>query len=164
MTDVTGTTEKEWSLPRGAIVLLGGAGLVVTAAGMRAFADVLAPVVLALMLTVAVYPIGTWLQRKGAPGWLRTIVVMFSAFGILAMFVFIIGYAGVRLADLIPTYSDDFNELTKSVSDWLSSVGVDESQIDAAFDELQAVNARIGDELQFTDEGLAKRKPRWAAR
>ena len=57
---------------------------------------------------------------------------MFSAFGILAMFVFIIGYAGVRLADLIPTYSDDFNDLTKSVSDWLSSVGVDQSQIDAA--------------------------------
>ncbi len=56
MTDVTETTETEWSLPRGAIVLLGGAGLVVTAAGMRAFADVLAPVVLALMLTVAVYP------------------------------------------------------------------------------------------------------------
>src|SRR6185295_16410694 len=31
-------------------------------------------------------------------------------------------------------------------------------QIDAAFDALEAVDARIGAELQFTNEGLAKRK------
>ena len=33
-----------------------------------------------------------------------------------------------------------------------------ETQIDTAFDALEAVDARIGADLQFTDEGLAKRK------
>ena len=33
-----------------------------------------------------------------------------------------------------------------------------QAQIDAAFDALEAVDARIGADLQFTDEGLAKRK------
>jgi PAS domain S-box-containing protein len=33
-----------------------------------------------------------------------------------------------------------------------------QKRIDAAFDELEVVDARIGADLQFTDEGLAKRK------
>ena len=33
-----------------------------------------------------------------------------------------------------------------------------QAEIDAAFDALEAVNSRIGAELQFTEEGLAKRK------
>jgi len=33
-----------------------------------------------------------------------------------------------------------------------------EAQIDKAFDALEAVDAQIGVDLQFTDEGLAKRK------
>lgn len=46
-----------WSLPRGVIVLLGSAALIVTVAGLKAFADILGPVMLALMLTVAVHPL-----------------------------------------------------------------------------------------------------------
>src|SRR6185295_16480656 len=37
-------------------------------------------------------------------------------------------------------------------------LGKKQSQIDAAFDALQIVDARIGLQLQFTQEGLAKRK------
>lgn len=136
MTELTQTSptseDKEWSLPRGAIVLISIAGLVVAVAGLRAFASVLAPVLLALMIVVAVTPFGSWLGRKGAPGWVRTIAVMFAAFGILLGFVLILVYAGIRLADLIPQYSDDFDSLQRSVQDWLASIGVDQKQIDAA--------------------------------
>ena len=133
LTQTSPTTEdKEWSLPRGAIVLISAAGLVVAVAGTKSFAGVLAPVLLALMITVAVTPVGNWLGRRGAPGWVRTIAVMLAAFGILLGFVLILVYAGIRLADLIPQYSDDFDNLQKSVQDWLSSIGVDQKQIDAA--------------------------------
>src|SRR4051794_33825355 len=56
-------------LPRGVIVLLGLAGAVVTVAGLQSVADLLAPVFLALMLTVTASPLSTWLQRHGAPVW-----------------------------------------------------------------------------------------------
>jgi len=40
----------------------------------------------------------------------------------------------------------------------VSQVKEKQAQIEAAFDELEAVDARIGVDLQFTDDGLAKRK------
>jgi AI-2 transport protein TqsA len=52
----TAPTTPRWLLPRGLIVLLALAATVVVIAGLRAFAEILGPVFLALMLTVAVHP------------------------------------------------------------------------------------------------------------
>jgi AI-2 transport protein TqsA len=52
------------------VILLGTAGAVVTIAGLVAFADVIGPVFLGLVLTVAVHPLLGWLQRHGCPRWL----------------------------------------------------------------------------------------------
>jgi predicted PurR-regulated permease PerM len=130
-------TPAEWALPRGVIVLLGLAGAVVAIAGLQAFSGIAGPAFLALMLTVAVSPIGTWMKRKGAPGWLATITTMGAAFGILIAFALAMVYAAVRLAELLPTYASSADDLTKTVSDWLSGLGVTESQIKGAMSNVQ---------------------------
>jgi predicted PurR-regulated permease PerM len=89
------------------------------------------------MLTIAVSPIGTWMKRKGSPGWLATITTMAAAFGILLAFALSLVYAAVRLAELLPTYASSADDLTKSVSDWLSSLGVTEGQIKGALSNVQ---------------------------
>ena len=66
----TAAPPVEWSIPRGLIVLLSLAAMVVTIAGLEAFSGVVGPVFLALMLTIAVQPIQTWAVRKGWPAWL----------------------------------------------------------------------------------------------
>ena len=57
-------------MPRGVVVVVGLAATVVAVAGMKAFASILGPVILALVLTMAIYPLQTWLRRKGFPAWL----------------------------------------------------------------------------------------------
>ncbi|MEO8329522.1 MAG: AI-2E family transporter, partial [Candidatus Nanopelagicales bacterium] len=130
-------SSNEWALPRGVIVLLGGAGIVISLAGLKAMSDIVAPTFLALMLTLAVSPLGTWLRKKGAPGWVAMLATMAAAFSILIGFAVGLAYAGVRLAALLPTYTDNANNLTTDLMDWLTSVGVDQQQIDAAVSNVQ---------------------------
>ncbi|MBA2508548.1 MAG: AI-2E family transporter, partial [Nocardioidaceae bacterium] len=50
---MTATTEREWPLPRGLMILLGAAALVITVAGIRSAAGIIGPTFLALVLTIA---------------------------------------------------------------------------------------------------------------
>ena len=53
--------------PRGLIIILGLAAGVVVAAGIHQVPGILAPIFLAVVLTVSVNPIRGWMIRKGAP-------------------------------------------------------------------------------------------------
>ena len=55
------------AIPRALIILLAAAAVVITVAGVRAVAWLVGPLVLALVVVIAVYPIKTWLVRKGWP-------------------------------------------------------------------------------------------------
>ena len=61
------TQESPWSIPRGLILLLGGAGGFVVMFGLQAFRGIVGPTFLALMLVVTVIPIQQWMLRKGWP-------------------------------------------------------------------------------------------------
>ncbi|NMM85674.1 AI-2E family transporter [Rhodococcus sp. SRB_17] len=118
-----------WMLPRGVIVLLGLAGLIVTVAGLTAFSSVIGPVFLALMLTVAVHPLPGWLQRKGLPRWLATLLALVAVYGILSTLVFFLIYSVARLGTLLPAYADDFDQLVDSVKSTLSNNGIGSDQV-----------------------------------
>lgn len=119
-------------LPRGVLVLLGGATTVITVAGIQAFSSVIAPVLLALMLTIAVHPVTEQLRRRGAPGWLAGLA------GLVAVYLIVLGIAGAiavsvaRLAMLLPGYAEQFDELVTDMQHLLAQVGVDQEQVDAA--------------------------------
>src|SRR5690349_11494922 len=70
-------------LPRGVLVLLGTACLVVVVAGLRGVADILAPVFLALMLAVTVSPLTQWLRRRGTPAWLAMTATIITSYAVL---------------------------------------------------------------------------------
>ncbi|HJW60283.1 MAG TPA: hypothetical protein VJ931_11695, partial [Actinomycetota bacterium] len=59
-----------WPLPRGVLVLLGGAGAVVVAAGLRSAAGIVGPAFLALTIVITIHPLLAWLRRRRVPGWL----------------------------------------------------------------------------------------------
>jgi AI-2 transport protein TqsA len=117
------------ALPRGVIVLLGTAGAVITVGGMRAVADIIGPVFLALMLTVTVSPLTVWLRRVGAPSWLATLATVTTVYVVL----FVLGGALIvsvaRLIDLVPTYQSQLVALRADVAQGLQSVGIDEQQV-----------------------------------
>jgi predicted PurR-regulated permease PerM len=117
------------AVPRGVVVLLGMAGTVVTVAGMRAVADILGPVLLALMLTVTVSPMTAWLRRLGTPAWLAAMATATAVYLLLlGLFGALVGSV-VRLMDLLPTYQSQFAALRADLTEGLHTVGIDGTAI-----------------------------------
>ena len=134
---MTQTSDSTLRLPRPLVILLGTAAAVVTFAGLRAIESILAPALLALVLTIAVHPLGPWLRGKGWPGWLATTTLILTTYAILLGLALLLVISIARFAALLPTYKQQFNDVIHNLTDWLNSLGVGEKQISAmsnAFD------------------------------
>ena len=126
--DTAATPPAVAPLPRGLMLLLGAAALVVTVAGLMAVAWLVAPILLALVIVIAVAPLQSWLRRKGWPAWstvLALVVVIFG--GLLALLAVLVASVG-RLAALLPQYSDKIQGLTQSLNTTLTRFGFDPNQ------------------------------------
>lgn len=121
-----------WSIPRGLILLLGGAGGFVVMFGLQAFRGIVGPAFLALMLVVTMLPIQTWMLRRGWPRWLAIATVVAGAYAILLVLGLILIYAGARFATLVASYAPTSDQIESDVSGFLSDLGVGQKQIDAA--------------------------------
>ena len=126
---MTPTSEATLRLPRPLVILLGAAAAVVTFAGIRAFQDILAPVLLALVLTVAVHPLGPWLRSKGWPGWAATTALVTTTYLVIVGLAVALVVSVARFAALLPSYKPQFDDLINQVNSWLKDMGVGEKQI-----------------------------------
>ena len=140
------------TLPRGVVVLLGTGAAVVTAAGVRSFAEIVGPVFLALVLTIAVSPLRRSLIRRGVKRWWAGLIalVVVNAFllGVAAM----LAYSVAELAGLLPTYQDKFAELVADTRAWLADRGVGQDQLQAALQKFDI--GKFVDTLQGWLSGL----------
>ena len=68
------------AFPRGLIILLGVAAALVVALGMRQFANILGPVFMALVLSIAVHPIHRLAARYHLPAWLGMILSLIAVY------------------------------------------------------------------------------------
>ena len=116
-------------LPRGVIVLLGTACLVVVVGGMRITADLLGPVFLALMLTVTISPIAIWMRSRGVPFWLAMISNVLAVYLLLFVLGAAMALSLARLVDLLPQYQQQFDDLRADLTGALANAGVDQSQV-----------------------------------
>jgi predicted PurR-regulated permease PerM len=126
----------EWSLPRGVIVLLGLAATVVAVAGMKAFAAVLGPVVLALTMTVTAGPMIGWLRRRGWPTWAGIAATVVTVYLVLTVFAASVAVSVARLTTLLPTYQDQLDRLVDDVRAALGAVGVGPDQVQQRLHEV----------------------------
>ncbi|MCR5976922.1 AI-2E family transporter [Gordonia jinghuaiqii] len=119
----------DWTLPRGTIVLLTLAGLVVAIGGIKAVASIAAPVFLALMLTVAVQPIPTWLRKRGFPRWAAFLTTVALVYGIMIGLFASLVFSVARLASILPNYDDKFNDIITDFQEFLTSHGVSQDKV-----------------------------------
>lgn len=118
-------------LPRGLVVLLGFASGVVAVAGLKAFAGVLAWVLLALMITIVASPLNHRMRRR-MPSWLATTLTMVVVYAVLLALVVYLIVSLAQLGALIPDYSDQVDDLVASVQKQLGQWGVGQEQVDQA--------------------------------
>ena len=127
-----GTPDRDGRLPRGTIVLLTAAGAVLVIAGLHEIADIIAPVFLALVLTVAVHPMDGMLRRWGAKPWAALLLTLVTIYLILIGLAAAAAFSLARLATELPQYKGRGQELIDNVSQTLSNLGIGSQQINAA--------------------------------
>ena len=111
-------------------VLVSTAALVVVLAGARAVQDIVAPVMLALLLTILFHPLRRTLERR-MPSWAASTCLLVAAVLLLLSLAFAVGVAIARLATLVPTYASDVDQLGSDIGSALESVGLGTEQADA---------------------------------
>ncbi|HEY1106723.1 AI-2E family transporter [Agromyces endophyticus] len=132
---------------RNAFLLMGLAGLVITLFGIAAMRDIFSAVFLALVLVICVHPVRRGLERRGVSRGISTFVVLITVVLLLGGFVFLLVISFAQFATLLPDYLPEFQTWASSVESWLSSLGIDQKQINAmmgSFNPADIVSAISG--------------------
>ena len=123
-------------LPRGLIILLGLASLVVVLAGVRSIAWLVGPVFLALILVIALAPVQTWMRRRGWPGWLSTLVLILLVYAMLLGMIASIVVSIARLATEMPQYANQAQHYVTAATNLLTKFGVGPEQLQSLAGQL----------------------------
>jgi AI-2 transport protein TqsA len=113
-------------------ILIAAGGAVLALAGIRAANGILGPALLGLVIVVTVYPLATWMRRRGAPGWLAMVATMVVAYGIIIVLVVGTMLALAAFVRALPEYTEEFDSLQAGVVDWLDGLGITVSDIQDA--------------------------------
>ena len=140
------SSRGSWALPRGVVVLLGAAGAVLTTAGLRGTSEIVGPVFLALVLTIAVSPLRRLLVRRGLPVWIAALVALVTVNAFLLGIAAAVALSVAKLATLLPSYQENFAELVADIRGWLADRGIGDQQLEAALQKLDL--GRLFDLLQ----------------
>src|SRR6187431_2539937 len=125
--EIDGTVQ--YSLPRGLIILLGVAAALVAALGMRQFSNILGPVFLALVLSIAVHPVRRFADRRRWPAWVGIILSLLAVYGIVVGLFFILVISGIQFASLLQDYAPQFQAFLRDASAFLQSVGISQEKL-----------------------------------
>ena len=136
MTHPDGVSAQRSRLPRGLILVLAVAGMLVAALAIQQFAGIAAPVLLALVLVIAVHPLTGMLRRRGLPMWLAKTITLIAVLGLIVGLAAAVALSIARLATILPEYEDDFAELVANLRTWLASLGVGQAEVQAVLDQI----------------------------
>ncbi|WP_058235005.1 AI-2E family transporter [Devriesea agamarum] len=123
-------------VPRGVLILVALASAWLVLQGMQELASLIIPVFLALNLMIAVYPVGRFLVRHGAPRPVGAILCALIVLGLLVGFVLTLAWALSQLISELPRYSSEFNGLAGQVLDHLRKLGIAQETVDDWFSKI----------------------------
>lgn len=118
------TPSSTTGLPRSAVVLLSIGGAVLGGAALRVASGTVAPMLLALVLTIAVLPVSNGIRRRGAPAWVATTAALAAGYAILLVMVVGSALCLVKLAQVLPSYSSKATDLMDTLDAQLKSWGI----------------------------------------
>ena len=136
MTEPSAAAQLRGLIPRGLIVVLAGTGILVGVLALRQFAEIIGPVLLALVLIVGVHPLTGFLRRRGAPMWLAATTTLVALILVIFGLATSLALSVAQLAALIPTYQNSFTALVNNLRAWLGSFGVGPDQLQAALSQI----------------------------
>jgi AI-2 transport protein TqsA len=123
-------TDRSGRLSPGTLTLVAAAALTVTAIGMSSIRGILAPAVLALVLVICVSPVRRYLRAKGASHGIATGAVILMTFALIGAFMITVAFAVGQFIAMLPDYQDEFDDLGRTLGNWLASVGMNQEQVE----------------------------------
>ncbi|WP_279433486.1 AI-2E family transporter [Agromyces protaetiae] len=118
---------------RTAFILIGLGGAALASFGIAAIGSVLAPVLLALVLTISVHPLRVGLERRGVPRGIATGSVIVAVVLLLGGFIAALVISFAQFATLLPTYVPELQAWAEGIAGWLAGFGVGPEQIELIF-------------------------------
>ncbi|MGI9822980.1 AI-2E family transporter [Agromyces sp. Marseille-Q5079] len=119
-------------LNRNAYLLMALGGGTLAVIGLAQIASIVAPVFLALILTICAQPIRVILERRGVPRGIATGAVIVALIALVVVFGYAVLVALSQFAALLPQFAPEIHAWIAGLGTWLSSIGVDSSEITAA--------------------------------
>ncbi|MEJ2555220.1 MAG: AI-2E family transporter [Anaerolineae bacterium] len=105
------------------------ASLIIVLAAMRFFAPILAPILLAFFFSILLFPLLSWLRRKGLPTSLAFGVMVLGVMLLGLGLVVLLGISFKQLEHRLPDYEVLLSDEKAAVEAWLGGQGVDISAI-----------------------------------
>lgn len=118
-------------LPRGLLILVGAAAMVIVAAGIGAIGWLIAPAFLAWVIVIVIAPVGHRLRAVGLPPWLATVVLVLLVYGVVVVMAGVLVLSAARLATVLPQYAAEANGMLRALGATLGSYGVGADQVRA---------------------------------
>jgi AI-2 transport protein TqsA len=140
------------SLPRTVPVMLSVIGVVAIGAAVYGAAGIVAPTMLALVLTIGVLPVEAWTRGHSWPGWLGTLFALVTAYAIVAVLLIGTVICLIKLVDLLPQYAKDAQNLTDDVQAGLSKMGLGTDKTSDALSQLDP--SKVADALAGLLSGI----------
>ena len=95
--------------------LMAVAAAVIIFWGVRSLAFILAPLAMAMVITIAILPLPGWFTKKGLKPGLALILTILSVVGVIALVAFITIASIGKLAGYLPTYAANLSMQTSAV-------------------------------------------------
>ena len=95
--------------------LMAVAAAVIIFWGVRSLAFILAPLAMAMVITIAILPLPGWFTKKGVKPGLALILTILSVVGVMALVAFITIASIGKLAGYLPTYAANLSMQTSAV-------------------------------------------------
>ena len=140
------------TLPRAVPVMLSVIGVVAIGAAVSIASGIVAPSMLALVLTIGVLPVEAWTRRHSWPGWLGTLFALVTAYAIVAVLLIGTVICLIKLVDLLPQYTSDAQDLTDDAQAGLSKLGLGTGDTSDALNKLDP--AKVADVLAGLLSGI----------
>ncbi|MEY9851885.1 AI-2 transport protein TqsA [Leifsonia sp. EB41] len=121
--------------PTRVLVTLASAG--VAAWAIWAGRGFLGPLILAAVLVIVAHPVRRPLDRRGLPRWLGTVVVVATAYAIIAVLGVVIVLALGQFARVLTDYASELQKSSGGVAEFLGTLGFDPASADTVGGWLQ---------------------------
>ena len=86
-------------------LLIGLAAVVIIFAGVRGMAFILAPLAMAMVITIAMIPLPGWLKQRKVPGGLSIVLTILAVIAVMVGVVLIVAFSMGKLATTLPEYT-----------------------------------------------------------